>query len=185
MSEFEYVSVLISIVLALGIAEITISWGRLLQNREYVQFSWLHGFWCVFAMFMIIQYWWGFWNYRTLEDWDLVTLVLIVLRVVSLVLCAIVITPTQIFSGNINLEDFYFENAKTFFLIGALTFAVAELTDIFLLGTPIFHAKILVRAAGIGAAVAVALTQRKAVHRAFPLAGFGLLTVFMLNTMRL
>jgi len=39
MSRFEYLSVLVSIVIAMGISEIRVSWGRLIQRRDRVEFS--------------------------------------------------------------------------------------------------------------------------------------------------
>ena len=184
MSQFEYVSVLISIVLGLGIVELTISWARLLQNRENVQFYWLHGFWSVFMLFLIVQFWWGFWNFRTLEEWSLTALALLVLETITLVLCVIVITPTRIFAGELNLERFYFENAKPFFLIAALAFAQFGFVDIFLMETPIFHETTLVRAAAFSVCVAVAFTQNRIIHRAFPFVGLSLLAAFLLNEIR-
>ena len=85
MSRFEYLSVLISIVIALGITEVTISWGRLLQHRGRVRFSALHGFWSTFLLFIMIQFWWGFWNYRTVEDWSLTSLLIFVSEGIALV----------------------------------------------------------------------------------------------------
>ncbi len=184
MSQFEYVSVLVSIVLGLGIAEIIISWARLLQNRENVQFYWLHGFWSAFTLFLIVQFWWGFWNYRTLEKWSLTSLAFLVLETITLVLCVIVISPTRIFAGELNLERFYFENAKPFFLIAVLAIAQFGFIDIFLQETPIFHERSLVRAAAVSVSVAVAFTQNRTIHRAFPFAGLSLLAAFLFNTIR-
>ncbi|MBW2386077.1 MAG: hypothetical protein JRG92_20790 [Deltaproteobacteria bacterium] len=56
MSRFEYLSVLISIVIALGLNEVTKSWGRLLQDRRHVRFSLLHGFWSAFILLLMIQF---------------------------------------------------------------------------------------------------------------------------------
>jgi len=56
VSRFEYLSVLISIVIALGLNEVTKSWGRLLQDRRHVRFSLLHGFWSAFILLLMIQF---------------------------------------------------------------------------------------------------------------------------------
>ena len=86
MTRFEYLSVLVSIVIALGITEVTIGWGRLLQQRRRVRLSWLHAFWSLFTLFLMIQLWWGFWNFRTVERWSLAGLLAVVLEAITLVL---------------------------------------------------------------------------------------------------
>ena len=45
MSRFEYLSVLLSIVIALGISEMVSSWGALLRQRRLVRFYWVHRLW--------------------------------------------------------------------------------------------------------------------------------------------
>ena len=47
MTQFEYLSVLVSIILALGMSEVMISWARMIQRRDHVKFSLLHAFWTV------------------------------------------------------------------------------------------------------------------------------------------
>ncbi len=114
MSRFEYLSVLISIVIALGITEVTISWGRLLQHRSRVRFSGLHVFWSTFLLFIMIQFWWGFWNYRTVDNWSLPTLLIFMSATIALVLCAIVLVPGRVISGDIDLEDLLLRERTAF-----------------------------------------------------------------------
>jgi hypothetical protein len=51
MTRFEYLSVLVSIVIALGISEVTVAWGRVLQQKVTTKIYWLHGFWSIFSLF--------------------------------------------------------------------------------------------------------------------------------------
>ena len=110
MTRFEYLSVLISIVMALGISEVTISWGRLIQNRHQVQFSLLHAFWSVFLLLLMIQFWWAFWNFRIIENWSFGALMGPVLGAVALVLCALLLTPGRSQAPPINLEELVFRS---------------------------------------------------------------------------
>ncbi len=179
MSRFEYLSVLISIVIALGIAEVTISWGRLLQHRDRVRFSGLHAFWSTFILFLMIQYWWGFWNARTVDNWSLASLLIFVSATIALVLCAIVLVPGRVISGDINLEDLYYENARPFFLLAAVFLGLATVGDIFVLGVPIGHTENLVRFLGIGLATFVASSTDHRVHIGFPIVAVVFMAVFL------
>jgi len=93
MPRFEYLSVLVSIVIALGIGEMTISWGRALQLRYRLTFSWLHLFWTLFILFMMVQFWWGFWNFRNVDPSTMPALLSVLVEAVTLVLAALLIAP--------------------------------------------------------------------------------------------
>jgi hypothetical protein len=130
MSRFEYLSVLVSIVLALGVTEVTVSWGRALQNWANVKFSWLHAFWSVFVLVVIVQFWWGFWNYRDVENWPFAALLLVVAEALTLVLCAIVLSPSRSWSETVDLGAIYDRSARPFFLTGAVVMLLLCVTDV-------------------------------------------------------
>ncbi len=137
MTRFEYLSVLISIVLALGISEVLFCWSRLIQRRSQVRFSWLHGYWSVLIVFLIIQYWWGFWNFRTVENWSLALLMVVIVQGMTLVTCALLLVPGRVLSGETDLEKHYYDNTRPFFIFGALVMIQFSLSDTLILNTEI------------------------------------------------
>jgi hypothetical protein len=180
MTRFEYLSVLVSIILALGLAEVTVAWGRLLQDRKSVRFSWLHGFWSVFIWLLMVQFWWGFWNFRRVETWTLGALLLVVVETMILVVCAILLTPVRSASHHTDLRALYFANARPFFLLGALLMLLLGIGDTFVLGGPILYGENAVRLAGAGLALTMALVRAPIVHRLLPIVAGGLLASFVL-----
>jgi len=179
MSRFEYLSVLISIVIALGITEVTISWGRLLQHRSRVRFSALQLFWSTFLLFLMVQFWWGFWDYRTVDDWSLASLLIFVTEGIALVLCAIVLSPDRMISGDVDLEDLYYENARPFFLLAAVFLALSTVGDTFVLGVPFGHTENLTRLGGIGLVGFAASSTDRRVHIGLPIVAVVLLAIFL------
>ena len=179
MTQFEYLAVLISILIGLGIAELTISWGRLLQRRAQVRFSALHAFWSIFTLFLAVQFWWGFWNYRTVEHWSLGSLLFFVLQGISLVFLTILLAPGRADSGHLNLQDLYYENARPFFLVGAGLLALTSVADTFVLGMPIGHTENLLRLVGIGAATCVGWSTNRRLHVGLPIVAAVLLVLFL------
>jgi hypothetical protein len=179
MSQFEYLSVLISILIALGITEVTISWGRLLQHRSRVRFSGLHVFWATFLLFIMVQFWWGFWSYRTVDDWSLASLLIFVSEGIALVLCAIVLSPDRVTSGDIDLGDLYYENARPFFLLAAVFLALSTVGDTFVLGVPFVHTENVIRLVGIGLVTFVALSTDRRVHIGLPIVSVVLMAFFL------
>lgn len=185
VSRFEYLSVLVSIVIALGIGETMISWGRLLQLRERVSFSWLHGFWSLFTLFLLVQFWWGFWNFRVVEVWSLGSLVGVLAEAVTLVLCGLVLTPRISSSELLDLRELFFANSRPFFLLGALLITQLAVVDTVVAGMPSLQTENAFRAGGIGVALFGAATHSQRTHAWIACAAATLLAGFLASSLML
>src|SRR5436190_22655870 len=64
MSPFEYLSVLISIVLALGMARVLAGVGEMLQASSHRQIHWVHVLWIVNLFLYLVVAWWIFYRWR-------------------------------------------------------------------------------------------------------------------------
>src|SRR5258705_1186143 len=71
ISSFEYVTVLISIVLGLGITQILTGIARLIQKRDKLIIYWPHLLWIVFILFLHVQEWWVMYELKTFIPWRL------------------------------------------------------------------------------------------------------------------
>ena len=103
MSRFEYLSVMVSIVIGLGLSEIGSGWARLLRNRTRVRFYPLHAFWSLFSVLLLVQLWWGFWEFRTVETWSFPGLLAVVAESLVLVFAGVVLIPEVPATGPIDL----------------------------------------------------------------------------------
>jgi hypothetical protein len=65
MSLFEYITVMVSVVLALGIAQILTGLGAFLTVRERPRGYWLHSVWLAFLTLLHVYMWWYFWDLRS------------------------------------------------------------------------------------------------------------------------
>jgi hypothetical protein len=166
MSRFEYLSVLISIVIALGISEVVSTWGRLLRNRTAVRFYWLHAFWSAFAVLMTIQMWWGFWEFRNVESWSFLGLLAVVGECMVLVLCALVLLPGANETHPIDLRRHYFQQCRLFFVLGAVLVTYLAATDWLVAGQPFLHAENAYRVPGILTAALAAAFPSARLHTA-------------------
>lgn len=81
-------------------------------------------------------YLFSFWNFRTVEAWSLLSLIGVVLESITLVICALLLTPGRASSGAVDLEELYYSSARPFFLLGVLLLVQLSCVDTFVLGTP-------------------------------------------------
>jgi hypothetical protein len=164
MSRFEYLSVLVSIVIALGISEIVSCWGRLLRNRARVDFDWLHGFWCAFMIVLMIQFWWGFWEFRVVESWSFPGLLAVVAEVLVLVLAAMALLPNTEETGSLDLRAHYFQQSRPFFLLGGVLIAQLVLVDRLVGEQPFIHPENAFRLPGLLVAGVAATYPNERLH---------------------
>jgi hypothetical protein len=179
VSRFEYLSVLVSIVIALGISEIASSWGRLLRNRAHVRFYWLHAFWSVFTILLMIQFWWGFWEFRVVQSWSFPKLLAVIAEVLVLVLAGIILLPNTDSNERIDLRAHYFDHCRVYFFFGAILIAQLALVDLLVGEQPFFHAENAFRLSGLLVAGLAAAYPGERLHAAIAIVGSVLLLGFV------
>lgn len=135
LSPFEYVTVLISIILGLGIAQIVTGLADIIHQWERIKLYWPHTLWMFIVFFLHIQEWWNIYELRLNEVWRLPTFLLISLYPISLFILARLLFPIHDHEEVVlDYKAFYYVNYKKFFcaviatavLSGAENFIVAE-----------------------------------------------------------
>ena len=69
MGAFEYLSVLISIILALGMTRVLAGVGEMLQARSRHRIYWVHVIWIVNLFLYLVIAWWIFYRWRDQQPW--------------------------------------------------------------------------------------------------------------------
>jgi len=180
MSElYSHIAVLVSIVIALGMAELVTAWGDLLRNRQVVTFYWTHAFWTVFILVMMIQFWWGFWNFNSNESWTIISLTTLVFQNLLVVLTAQMLAPKIAAGQPANMKEFFYSNSKLFFLLAAMMLVCLTLNDIFLLNLPLWHSENLVRAIGTTLCLISAFSQNERIHIVMAMTATVLFAIFL------
>lgn len=179
LNRFEYLSVLISIVIALGISEIISTWARLLRHRSVVTFYWIHAYWTVVILLLLIQFWWAFWNYSDLEPWSFGALLAIVAEGIAMVLTGLVLTPDKNIGASLDLKSEFFDNSRLFFLMAAITLSFLTMADVVILDLPLLHIENIVRMFSILLVIIGALSKSEVVHTGIVFATAVLLPAFL------
>lgn len=184
MTRFEYLSVLVSIVIALGMSEVVSVWGRLLRRRRQVRLCWIHASWSLFVLVLLVQMWWGFWSYRVVEDWTFGALLMVVMDALLMVLAALVITPSDPLEPGLDLRAFFLGNRRLFFGISALLLLQLALSDAVVSRQPLIHPENAFRLAGLALVAVAARSESVALHGAIVALGFLLLAGFTATEFR-
>ncbi len=114
MSLFEYLGVLISVVMGLGIAHLLTGISQTIQNRDSVHIYWVQSLWTLNILFYIVAIWWGMFWWSALDHWTFYQFLFILLYAIVLFLLASLLYPWD-FPEALSLRKHFYDNRRWFF----------------------------------------------------------------------
>ena len=128
MSDFEFVSVILAIVIGLGITRILSGLASALENRSTLRSDWIVLTWAVMVLLWQILFWLGTVNSaRARPEFTVANFGMLLLAAVALFFAATLVLPGQIGPGT-DLRQHYGTVRKPFFLV-ILALPLLELGD--------------------------------------------------------
>jgi len=124
MDAFEYISILTSIIIGLGMAQLLLGVSRIIQHPDDARPYWVHLSW-VLTMFMYSVFWW-WWEFslNEIEIWTFGAYLLVILYAFLIFLMCALLSPV-ILSGYDGFEGYYY--AKRVWIFG--TFLAIQFVD--------------------------------------------------------
>lgn len=139
MEPFEYIVVLSSLILGLGITQILTGVSDLLAQYKVVKFSVSHSIYILIVFIIHIQEWWYSYQYSIqIEVWTLPTAMSIMLFPIILFLQARLLFPTGGRTNDTDMVAYYGENWRWLFSFGAVTIIISIWHNITFSGFSIF-----------------------------------------------
>jgi hypothetical protein len=134
VNEFGYLSVLITIILGLGIAQLMAGFGRLIVLHQRVCLYWPTVAWVALLLIFHILTWWTMFGLRNYSEWNFLAYLIVLLQPIVLYLLAALILPDFTSASRIDLKTNYYGNGRWFFSLLVLFFCVSLLKDLALYG---------------------------------------------------
>jgi hypothetical protein len=140
MGAFEYLSVLISIILALGMTRVLGGVGEMLQARSLRRIYWVHAIWIINLFLYLVIAWWIFYRWRNQQPWTFLLFVFVLISPTILYLASLLLFPRESdVDRAIDFKTHYYANHRAFFILFAL-FTPVDIVDSLLKGIPHFLA---------------------------------------------
>lgn len=133
ISAFEYVSILVSIILGLGITQILSSFSDLLYHYKEVKFYWPHTMWVLFILFLHIQDWFITYQLKEKEVWTLPELLFILLYPITLFIAVKMLLPANESEKGTDMKLYYRSHYPVIFFIVGIAVFISILFNVFLL----------------------------------------------------
>jgi hypothetical protein len=165
MDAFEYLAVLISIILGLGIAQLLGGFGRWVEHRDAFRPFAPALIWAGILLLIHIQTWWSMFGLRFVTQWTFVRFAVVLLRPIVLYLLAVLVLPSQS-TTTTDLRANYFAQRRWFFGLLAFLLVVSLSKDLVLSGSLPNAVNVGFHAAFLAASIVALGTQREAYHQA-------------------
>lgn len=164
MSLFEFIMVLLSMIIGLGIAEILAGVARALLLRRITADSWHLLLLSSIVFVTLVQVWWESWMLHDLPEWNFLQLLLLLVTPVLLYTTSHLLFPE--IDAATSLRAHYFENHRLIYSVIAVTALCSVLFQPLAFGASwlaIYNLSSLLIFAG---SIALAASARPALHGA-------------------
>jgi hypothetical protein len=130
MTPFEYIIVLISIILGLGITTILTGVAELIKHSRSTNFFAPYIIWIVLIFIMHIHEWWISYELKSITVWSLPMFLLILLYPIALYVLAHLLFPNDLKEGGFNSREFYFNNYPRLFIATVILVALSVIHNL-------------------------------------------------------
>ncbi|MDJ0938664.1 MAG: hypothetical protein QNJ00_02740 [Woeseiaceae bacterium] len=181
MGVFEYIGVLVSVIMGLGITHLAVGASKLIQNRATTKACVPHALWTFNILLYILVIWWSMFWWSGLEDWTAFHYLGITLYAIVLFLLSAMLYPYDM-PSDIDIEAYFFRNRRWFFslMIAAWLLDIPETLGKEIEGLrPVPPQYYVFVSSMIVLAIVGMLTSNRRVHTALPLAWLMLLGSFL------
>lgn len=124
MSLFEFIMVLVSIIIGMAVTELLAGLADTITRKNSRSFSWIHVLLSIGLLIACIQTWWELWDFSGITEWSFLNLLIMLLPSVFLYLIARIINPGREFSGS--LDDYYFLTARRIWILIGLAVLIGN-----------------------------------------------------------
>ena len=107
MDVFEYVAVMVTVVLALAVSHILTSLATMIANPERVRPYWVHFLWAVLLLGLNLQAWLVLWTLRGQSEWPVEQIVMMLISASLIFVAARVLEPELPPGACVDLRDHF------------------------------------------------------------------------------
>lgn len=125
MGVFEYLGVILSVIMGLGVTHLLAGVSKSIHQRKTVKLYWVQLMWAMNVLIYIVTIWWGMFWWSGQQEWSYFQFLLLLVYAIFLFLCASLVFPWDIPDG-FDFEEHFYQTRPWFF--SAL--AVAWLIDL-------------------------------------------------------
>lgn len=162
MNLFEFLMVLLSIIIGLGLAEILRGVARHIRNRDSVSGYWVHSVAVCLVFVALLQQWWEIWGVQSSPDWSFLGLLMMLTGPIGLFLISYLLFPQPVRGAD--YREYYYGPMRPVWWIAVLTVTLATLFRPIVFGEELFKIDNASSFIGFVGFALLALSRNRIVH---------------------
>ena len=162
MGLFEFLMILVSVIIGLAISEILSGVASLLRARESVRTYWIHILFQLGVFLALVQQWWESWSLVDVQTISLSEIVLFISQPVVLYLIAHLLYPRPV--AGADLDQYYYEQAPVLWSLVVFGTIIGTFVLPLFRNEPLFLASNLSGIPMIVAGLTLAISRNRTVH---------------------
>lgn len=164
MDAFNYLSVLLSLILGLAITQILMGFRGLMQSRSRLVTYWPTVLWSILVLVIAVQSWWAMFGLRHTTDWTFLVFAVVLLQTIVVYLLAALVLPDFFGEAPVDLRVYFYAQRTWFFVLLTLLVAVSLCKQLVLEGRVPASSNLAFHLIFATLAITGALTDRARVH---------------------
>lgn len=169
MSPFEYVVVLISIILGLGITTILTGIAEWIKHYRSSRLYAPYIIWIVLVFVLHIHEWWESYLLKSIEVWPLPLFLFVILYPINLYVLAHLLFPRHTDENVFDAKKYYFGNYPKFFISALVLDTISIIHNLSVLKLPFESQIVQFLVLGILGSTLLSKTKKESVHVAIAL----------------
>ena len=162
MGLFEFLMILISVVIGLALSEVLTGAAGMLRDRDSIHFYWIHSLFQVGVFIALLQQWWESWDFVDVVELRFLSVLLLLLPAVVLYLIAHLLNPRPM--AKADLRDYYYRQAPVLWGLVILGTIIGTFVEPLFSGDEIFELANISGIPMIAICVGLALSKKRAIH---------------------
>jgi hypothetical protein len=119
MDAFSYLSIVPSIIIALGLTRLLTGIGRLLENRGQMRIYWVHLVWGLNVFLFMVLNWWVLFRWDAQQEWNFFLFLFLLLTPTISFLLSVILFPDP-FRDKMNFKENFYDDNRWFFALASL-----------------------------------------------------------------
>ena len=164
MTAFEFLTVAVSIILALGVTQLLTAVVRLIERREEVVWDWITVTWAIVILVSHLQFWWAVFGLRALPQWSFIAFTMLMGEAFFLFLAASLVLPRAGSGADADLAAHFLQNGRWAVLAIIFYGAFGWISDFILFELPLLSGWNALRLITVGVLLWVFRSESRRVH---------------------
>ena len=161
MTQFEYVMVMVSLILALALAQALRGLSEIaMSDKRY----WPHALWLAIYVLFVLQAWWAYWDFNVIETWTITAYIsTLVTPIIYFASIYLLVPATR--AADVDWRNHFYSVRRWFFFLGLLASFTAIFVNSWYFDTPLLHPYRVFHAIFIGIWVSGIVSASEKVHK--------------------